>query len=105
MVSTMPRTVIGLTNDEAPSTAGVPSGSCRQAAALTRRYCEYMAPPATATVLASRACAAADDPAATTVPAPSLPTGIGVPTRPPRARLAASGMRAGRTGPPGGGVT
>src|SRR5271165_4549947 len=98
MVSTMPRAVIGLTNDEAPSEAGVPSGSGRQAAAGTDRYCAYIAPPATATVLPSRACASADDPAATTVPAPSLPTGIGVPTRPARPRIAVSGIGAVSTG-------
>src|SRR5690606_41815274 len=34
-----------------------------------------------ATVLHIRLCAAADEPAATTVPAPSLPTGIDLPMR------------------------
>ena len=51
----------------------------RQQQALRRldaRYCEYIAPPRIATVLPSSACAAADEPAATTTPAPSLPTGM-----------------------------
>src|SRR5689334_20113318 len=80
MVSTMPSTVIGFTNEAAPSTAVAPAGSSRHSATLTDRYCEYIPPPAAATTLPSRACAAADSPAATTVPAPSLPTGRGVPT-------------------------
>src|SRR5271166_3074277 len=77
MVSTMPSTVIGFTNEAAPSIAVAPAGSSRHSATLTDRYCEYIPPPAAATTLPSRACAAADSPAATTVPAPSLPTGEG----------------------------
>ena len=75
MVSIMPSAVIGLTKDDAPSLAAVPSGNTRQADASTARYCEYIAPPTIATVFPTSAWAASDEPAATTVPAPSLPTG------------------------------
>jgi len=51
-----------------------------QNAASTLRYSAYIPPPAAATVLPSRALAAGDEPAATTVPAPSFPTGIAWPT-------------------------
>ncbi len=98
MVSTMPSTVMGLTNEDAPSTAEVPSGSSRHRDTSTQRYWAYMSPPTTATVLPSRAAAAADWPAATTVPAPSLPVGIGMPTRPAAALMAASGSGAVTTG-------
>src|ERR1700729_454710 len=98
MVSTMPSTVIGFTKDDAPSAAAVPSGSSRHSAASAQRYWAYMAPPATATAFPSRAGAAADEPAATTVPAPSLPTGNGTPTRARTARIAASGNGAVTTG-------
>ena len=98
MVSTMPSTVIGFTNEAAPSIAVTPAGSSRHSATLTDRYWEYIPPPAAATTLPSRALAAADPPAATTVPAPSLPTGMGVPTRPARPRMATSGMGAVTTG-------
>src|SRR5258708_32885731 len=100
MVSTMPSTVIGFTNEAAPSIAVAPARSSRHSATLTGRYCEYIPPPAAATTLPGRAWAAGDPPAATTVPAPSLPTGTGVPTRPARPRIAASGMGAGTTGRP-----
>src|SRR6201998_4083614 len=75
MVSVIPSAVIGLTNEDAPSLAVAPSGRTRHAAASTAWYCEYIAPPAIATVFPTRCWAADDDPAATTVPAPSLPTG------------------------------
>src|SRR5690242_16797747 len=75
MVATMPSAVSGLTKQEAPSAGVVPAGSTRHCAALMQRYCEYMAPPSTATVLPISACAAGDEPACTTTPAPSLPTG------------------------------
>ena len=94
IVSVMPRAVSGLTKHDAPSAALVPGGSGRQRSTLTVRYCEYIAPPRTATVLPSSACAAAPLPAAITVPAPSLPTGIDWPRRPAIAFIAASGMRA-----------
>ena len=81
MVSSIPRDVNGLTKDDAPSLAVAPSGKTRHAAASTTRYCEYIAPPAIPTVLPSSACAAEDWPAATTVPAPSLPTGSGLSIR------------------------
>jgi len=66
--SAMPSTVSGLTNAEAPSAARVPSGNSRHPIASARRYCAYMPPPATATILPSSACAAGEEPAATTVP-------------------------------------
>src|ERR1700738_4272672 len=81
MVSNIPRAVNGLTNDDAPSLAVAPDGKTRHAAASTNRYCEYIAPPAIHTIFPSSACAAGDGPAATTVPAPSLPTGVGLSTR------------------------
>src|SRR6266704_5198560 len=99
MVSTMPSTVIGFTNEAAPSIAVAPAGSSRHSATLTGRYCEYIPPPAAATTLPGRARAAAGPPAATTVPAPALPAGLGVPARPAaRARLAAAGTGAVTTG-------
>src|ERR1700687_4097275 len=70
MVSTMPSTVIGFTNEAAPSIAVAPAGSSRHSATLTDRYCEYIPPPAAATTLPSRARAAGDPPAATTVRSP-----------------------------------
>src|SRR5436190_1601617 len=55
----MPRAVSGLTKHDAPSAALVPAGSGRQSSTFTVRYCEYIAPPSTATVLPSSAAAAA----------------------------------------------
>src|SRR4029450_2747291 len=60
------------------------------------RYCTYMAPPRMPTTLPRRACAACDVPAATTIPPPSLPTGIVRPMRPAAACIA-SGERIART--------
>ena len=94
----MPRAVSGLTKQEAPSAGRVPSGSARQCAALTQRYCEYIAPPKTATVRPTSACASADAPAPTTTPAPSLPTGSDWSTRPAMLFIRLSGMRAVTTG-------
>ena len=65
---------------------------------LPARYCEYMAPPIAATVRPSSACAAGDAPAATTSPAPSLPTGMLWPRRAAMLGMARSGMRAVATG-------
>src|SRR5664279_6376627 len=48
IVSTIPSAVRGLTNDDAPTLAGVPSASTRHRAASTQRNWEYIAPPATA---------------------------------------------------------
>ena len=42
---------------------------------LMVRYCVYIAPPIIETVLPISALAASEDPALTTTPAPSLPTG------------------------------
>ena len=76
MVSTMLSEVRGLTKHDAPSAGVVPSGSSMHWAAARQRYCEYIAPPMAATVLPSSACACGEEPAFTTTPAPSLPTGI-----------------------------
>ena len=76
IVSVMPSAVSGLTNHEAPSAAVVPAGRGWQSVAFRSRYCAYIAPPIIDTVLPSSACAASDEPALITVPAPSLPTGI-----------------------------
>ena len=81
MVSTMPSAVSGFTKHEAPSAQLASSGSTRHWSAGMARNCEYIAPPRIATFLPSKACAAADSPAATTTPAPSLPTGIDCPMR------------------------
>src|SRR5580704_3442521 len=98
MVSIMPRAVRGLTNDDAPSLADVPGGRTRHDEPLTARYCEYIEPPATATVRPRSACVSGEDPAATTVPAPSFPTVRDLPTRPPRTRSAPSARGAVTTG-------
>src|SRR4051812_19137691 len=98
MVSTMPSAVSGLTKHEAPSAGVVPAGSTRQSEALTTRYCEYIAPPISATVLPSSALAASDDPVLITTPAPSLPTGIDSSSRAAIAFSAASGTFAVTTG-------
>ena len=103
MVSSIPRAVKGLTNDDAPSLAVAPAGKTRHAAASTTRYCVYIAPPAIPTVFPSRACAADDDPATTTVPAPSLPTGSGLSIRaesPARAPAPNDAVTMGRSGVP-----
>ena len=92
-----------MTKDDAPSLAVAPSGKTRHADASTTRYCEYIAPPAIPTVFPRRACAAADDPAATTVPAPSLPTGSDLSTRadsPPSAPVPNDAVTTGRSGVP-----
>ena len=65
--------VSGLTNIDAPSAALASSGRTMQSRAFSLRYWVYIAPPSIPTVLPISACAAG--PAATTVPAPSLPTG------------------------------
>src|SRR6202453_5480908 len=103
MVSSIPRAVDGLTKDDAPSFAADPSGRTRQAEASIARYCEYIAPPAIPTIFPSRACAAGDDPAATTVPAPSLPAGSDWSTRaesPPSAPAPNEAVTMGRSGVP-----
>src|SRR5580693_10631305 len=98
MVSIMPSAVKGLTNDDAPSMADAPSGSARQSDGFTARYCEYIEPPATATVRPRSACVSGEDPAATTVPAPSFPTVRDLPTRPAKTRSAPSARGAVTTG-------
>src|SRR5579863_5816011 len=98
MVSVMPSAVNGLTNQDAPSAAVVPSGNSRQSDALMVRYWEYIAPPIIETVLPISALAASDDPVLMTTPAPSLPTGMDSSSRPAIARIAASGTRAVMTG-------
>src|SRR3954447_11163837 len=91
MVSTMPSEVSGLTKHEAPSAGVMPGGSGRTSFARRQRYCAYIAPPIIATVLPSSACAASDDPALMTTPAPSLPTAIDLSSRPAMAFIAPSG--------------
>ncbi len=90
----MPSAVSGLTKADAPSAAVAPSGSGMHCATGNVRYCEYMAPPSAATVLPNKACAAAPLPAATTTPAPSLPTGMDCASRPAMALRARSGTLA-----------
>jgi hypothetical protein len=82
IVSTMPSAVSRVTNDDAPSAGVAPAGSTRHWSAAMQRYCAYIAPPSTETVLPGSTCAASDEPAATTTPAPSLPTGIDASMRP-----------------------
>ena len=60
MVSTMPSTVMGLTNEDAPSTAEVPSGQFQAQRRVHAAVLGVHGAPATATVLPSRAVAAAD---------------------------------------------
>ena len=98
IVSTMPSAVSGLTKQDAPSAAVASGGSSRHWLAAMQRYCAYIAPPMIATVLPSRACAAGEAPAVTTMPAPSLPTGIDWSARPAMAFMNLSGMRAVSTG-------
>ncbi len=76
IVSIIPSAVSGFTNDDAPSTALAPSGSGRHIRGEAKQYSPYVAPPMNPTVRPSSASASGDDPAATTTPAPSLPTDI-----------------------------
>src|ERR1700727_2577711 len=94
----MARAVSGLTKLDAPSAAVVPGGSTRHPSALTHRYCEYIAPPTAATVFPASPGAAGDEPARSTTPAPSFPTGIDWPTRAAMKRIAFSGIVAVTTG-------
>src|SRR6478735_5509960 len=94
----MPSAVSGLTKQEAPSAAVVPSGSGSTSLALMTRYCAYIAPPIIATVLPINALAASDDPVLITTPAPSLPTGMDSSSRAAIAFSAASGTFAVNTG-------
>ena len=94
----MPSDVSGLMKHDAPSAGVVPSGRGRHCSILMQRYCEYIAPPKRATVLPSSACAASEEPASTTTPAPSLPAGIDWSTRPAMLLIGPSGMLAVITG-------
>src|SRR3954466_2207110 len=98
MVSTIPSDVSGLTKHDAPSAGVMPSGSGNTSFAFTQRYWAYIAPPIIATVLPFSACAASDEPALITTPAPSLPTGIDSSNRPAIAFIAPSGTFAVMTG-------
>src|SRR6266404_9322602 len=98
IVSVMPSAVSGLTKQEAPSAAVVPSGSGRHSFTRSVRYCAYIAPPIIATVLPISAFAASDVPVLITTPAPSLPTGIDSSSRAAMAFIAASGTFAVTTG-------
>ena len=90
MVSVMPSAVSGLTNHEAPSAAVVPAGRGWQSRAFSTRYWAYIEPPTMDTSLPLSACAASDEPALITVPAPSLPTGSDSPRRVDRKGIAAA---------------
>src|SRR6516225_7890809 len=94
----MPSTVMGLTNDDAPSRGVDPTGRIRHSAAAASRYWEYIEPPARATVLPIREASSGSGPTATTVPAPSLPAGIDKPTLAVMARKAPAGREATSTG-------
>src|ERR1700743_4015435 len=98
MVSVMPSAVSGLTTQDAPSAADVPAGNGMHSLTRNVRYCAYIAPPIIETVLPISALAASDEPVAITLPAPSLPTGIDSSSRPPIARMPASGTLAVTTG-------
>jgi hypothetical protein len=74
IVPTWPSKVGGLTKHDAPSTAVTPPGSSRHCDTSTQRCCDYIAPSSRPSVLPSSACADADEPATTTLPAPSFPT-------------------------------
>jgi hypothetical protein len=99
MVSIMHRAVSGLTKHEAPSAAVASSGNSRAASARRVRYWPYISPPRMATVLPTRGWAAGLSPAATTTPAPSLPTGMASPIRPAMARIPCVGTSATVTSP------
>ena len=98
IVTVMASAVIGLTNHDAPSAAVIPAGSGVTSRAFSTRNCEYIAPPTPATILPTRACACGDDPAFTTTPAPSLPTGMDSSSRAASAPSTASGTSAVTTG-------
>src|SRR6201998_1742230 len=89
MVTVIPKAVSGLTKLDAPSAGVTSSGGTGQLPDGTVGYWPYLPPPATATVLPTRAFASS--PAATTTPAPSLPTSMAVPTRAAIARNPAGG--------------
>ena len=78
--SVKPSEVRGLTNIEAPSATLAPSGRMMQSRAFSLRTVVYIAPPSMPTVLPIMSDTS--DPAAITVPAPSLPTAMDSPTRP-----------------------
>ena len=88
----MPSDVSGLTKHDAASAAVVPSFSSSASAAFAVRNCAYIAPPNVATVLPSKACASFDEPAFTTTPAPSLPTGRAWSNRAAIIRIAGAGI-------------
>ena len=98
IVSTKEIAVRGFTKQDAPSFAEVPSGSGNTCARFSIRYCAYISPPRPATILPSSACAAGEEPAFTTTPAPSLPTGIDWSIRAAIARIAGAGTFAVITG-------
>ena len=81
IVSTMPSAVSGFTNQDAPAAGFVPSGRSWHWPVLSVRYSEYIAPPIADTVRPISARAPSESPAATTTPAPSLPTGSDWPSR------------------------
>ena len=96
IVSTKPSAVSGLTNSAAPSAAPAPSGRTMQASGRISRSSAYMAPPIMATRRPTRSCRSG--PAAITVPAPSLPTGMDWSSRARTAGSSCCGTCAVRTG-------
>ena len=75
MVSNIASAVNGLIKLDAPSLALCSGSSGKHMLAFTQRYSAYIPPPITATVLSIKLVASSPSPTATTVPAPSLPTG------------------------------
>src|SRR5499425_1175918 len=96
----MPSAVSGFTKHDAPSAAVVRGGSTRHWLALIVRNSAYIAPPRIATVFPTRARASSEDPARTTTPAPSFPTGSDWSIRAATLRSAAGGIGAVTTGSP-----
>jgi hypothetical protein len=88
----MPSDVNGLTKADAPCAGVVPGESASASAARTFRYVAYEGAPKIATTRPTSDAAFA--PAATTVPAPSLPIGNARPTRPATLVRRTSGMSA-----------
>ena len=98
IVSTIPRTVSGLTKQEAPCSGVVPSRSTRHCSTPTTRNCAYISRASSATVFPSSAWAASFEPASTTTPAPSLPAAIGWSKRSASAGSTCAGIGAVTTG-------
>ena len=94
MVSTIPSAVSGFTKRRCSLDRVRALGQRQAHPGEARQYSPYVAPPRNPTVRPSSASASADSPAATTTPAPSLPTAIAWPTRAARAGITGSGIGA-----------